>query len=86
MWWMAFIGTTILSVGIVSPIPLLVCAVLYILMRPVERPLIETIEAAGQRPLLPNSPGSCLLWVLMMGAGVLFVLMCVAVAMEEMGL
>lgn len=71
-WWMAmFITFALVSVMVVNPIPVIAVAVAWLVGQVLERPHIETVEAAGRNPELPPTPTS--------GAGCMgFLVWCVA--------
>lgn len=81
MWWPLFIGATILSAALLTPIPLALAAVVYIVTRPFVRKQVAIIEAADQS-IAPRSLGGWALFLLAIGAAGLFVLMCIAIATE----
>lgn len=88
MWWLMFGGACLLCWGAESPWPLAIAAAVFILTRWVERPLVETIVEAGESPIVPPMPttatraAGCVLWLLVVAMGLLFVAMAFVVATE----
>lgn len=77
-WLLTFAWSGIMSVAILNPIPIGLAFVLWLISRPVEKNLTQTMAEGGitnpNLPPVPTNPTrgcSCLLWLLVMGLSVL---------------
>lgn len=74
-WLMMCLTFGLISIAILSPIPLIIVFVVWLLSRPIEAPLIAEVERTGGNPdSIPNPTAgrygcaSFIIWVLIFGS------------------